>query len=141
MKGVDWGVLYNAYKDADLDFAWIEAETQRLILDDDVTNQKGIYPFILTGDEKHLNIRAFPAGMKQRVYEKQERKCKICDKSFDISDMEADHITPWSEGGKTEQKQLPDAMQEVQSGEISEMTDNKQDKPKRPRGETATRVP
>ncbi len=101
MKGVDWGSLYNQYKDADLDSALIEAETQRLVLNDDVTNQKGIYPFILTGEEKHLNIRAFTAGMKQRVYEKQAGKCKICDKSFDISDMEADHITPWSEDGKT----------------------------------------
>jgi hypothetical protein len=103
MKGGDWGSLYNAYKDADLDSARIEAETQRLLLDDDVTNQRGIYPYILTGEEKHLNIRAFTDGMKQRVYEKQAGKCKICEKSFDISDMEADHITPWSEDGKTEE--------------------------------------
>ncbi len=103
MKGVDWGSLYNAYKDADLDSARIEADTQRLILDDDVTSQRGIYPYLLTGEEKHLNIRAFTDGMKQRVYEKQAGKCKKCDKSFDISDMEADHITPWSEGGKTEE--------------------------------------
>ncbi len=101
MKGIDWGSLYNQYKDADLDSDWIESETQRLILDDDVTNQRGIYPYILTGDESKLNIRAFTDGMKQRVYEKQAGKCKRCGKSFDISDMEADHITPWSEGGKT----------------------------------------
>lgn len=101
MKGVDWGSLYNTYKDANLDPSEIEAETQRLILDDDVTSQRGIYPYILTGDEKHLNIRAFTDGMKQRVYERQKGKCVICGKSFDISDMEADHITPWSENGKT----------------------------------------
>ena len=103
MKGVDWGSLYNVYKDAELDSAWLESETQRLILDDDVSSQRGIYPYLLTGEERHLNIRAFTDGMKQRVYESQEGKCKICDKSFDISDMEADHITPWIEGGKTEQ--------------------------------------
>lgn len=101
MKGVNWGRLYNSYKDADLDPAAIEAETKRLLLDDDVENKKGIYPYILTGDEKHLNIRAFKPGMKQKVYELQERKCVICKKGFDISDMEADHILPWSEGGKT----------------------------------------
>ena len=39
--------------------------------------------------------------MKQRVYEKQVRHCAICIKPFGIDDMEADHITPWSEGGKT----------------------------------------
>ena len=101
MKGVDWGSLYNKYKDAALDPSAIEAETARLILDDDVENKRGIYPYILTGDEKHLNIRAFKAGMKQKVYEMQAGKCAICDKAFHISDMEADHITPWSEGGKT----------------------------------------
>ena len=104
MKGVDWGVLYNAYKDEDLDPAWIEAETKRLLLDDDVENKKGMYPYILTGDEKHLNIRAFKDGMKQKVFEMQEGKCAICQKEFDISDMEADHITPWSEGGKTNEE-------------------------------------
>lgn len=104
MKGVDWGALYNDYKDADLDPSQIEAETQRLIFDDDVENKKGIYPYILTGDEKHLNIRAFRDGMKQKVYEAQAGKCAICKNEFDISDMEADHITPWSEGGKTEEE-------------------------------------
>jgi len=103
MKGVDWGVLYNAYKDEELDTVEIEKETSRLILDDDVENKKGIYPYILTGDEKHLNIRAFKAGMKQKVYEMQDGKCAVCKKEFDISDMEADHIKPWSEGGKTEE--------------------------------------
>lgn len=104
MKGVDWGGLYNTYKDEDLDSARIEEETKRLILDDDVENKKGIYPYILTGDEKHLNIRAFKAGMKQKVYEMQDGECAICKKAFDISDMEADHIKPWSEGGRTEEE-------------------------------------
>ncbi len=103
MKGVDWGALYNAYKDADLDPVAIEAETARLILDDDVENKKGIYTYILTGDEKRLNIRAFKPGMRQKVYELQSGKCAICKNEFAISDMEADHITPWSEGGKTEE--------------------------------------
>ena len=103
MKGVDWGILYNAYKDEDIDPVAIESETKQLILDDDVTSQKGIYPYILTRDEKHLNIRAFTDGMKQRVYEKQGGICNICGKPFDISDMEADHITPWSEGGKSQE--------------------------------------
>ena len=103
MKGVDWGTLYNEFKDADLDPVAIEEETARLVLDDDVENKKGIYRYILTGDESVLNIRAFKPGMKQKVYEIQNSKCVICKNEFDISDMEADHITPWSEGGKTEQ--------------------------------------
>ncbi|MDD9956996.1 MAG: DUF262 domain-containing protein [Anaerolineaceae bacterium] len=103
MKGVDWGGLYKDHGDKPLDPAAIEAETARLVLDDHVTSHKGIYPYILTRDEKHLNIRAFDAGMKQRVYEAQKCICPICKEKFELSGMEADHITPWSEGGKTEE--------------------------------------
>ncbi len=104
MKGVDWGSLYNTYQDENIDSEWVEAETKRLLLDDDVENKKGIYPYLLTRDERHLNIRAFKPGMKQIVYEKQAGKCVICQQPFDISDMEADHITPWSEGGPTDEE-------------------------------------
>ena len=101
MKHVDWGSLYNAYKDADLNADEIEKETARLVFDDDVQRKPGIYPYILTREEKYLNIRAFSDSMKQKVYEKQSGICVICDDEFTIKDMEADHITPWSEGGKT----------------------------------------
>ena len=101
MKSVDWGPLHDAYKDAAVDPEAIEDETQRLIADEDVQKQSGIYPYILTRDEKYLNIRTFPMAIKQRVYEKQDGKCSICKKPFDIRRMEADHITPWSEGGST----------------------------------------
>ena len=100
-KGVDWGLLYNNYKDADLDPNKIEQETARLMKDDDVTRQQGIYPYILTRDEKHLNIRAFSDNVKQRVFEKQLGICRKCNNKFTIKEMEADHITPWSEYGKT----------------------------------------
>ena len=101
MKGVDWGLLYNEYKDAYFDPDEIEVETARLIFDDDVTRKGGIYPYILTDEEKHLNIRAFSDSMKQKAYEKQSGICVICKDEFTIAEMEADHITPWSEGGKT----------------------------------------
>ena len=98
MKGVDWGSLYNDFRDADLDADEIERETARLVFDDDVTRKAGIYQYILTREEKELNIRAFSDGMKQKVYEKQKGICARCDKEFTIKEMEADHITPWSEG-------------------------------------------
>ena len=101
MRGVDWGLLYNNFRDADLDADEIEQETARLIRDDDVTRNAGIYPYILTRDEKHLNIRDFSDGMKQKVYEKQSGICVICKDKFTLEKMEADHITPWTEGGKT----------------------------------------
>ena len=101
MKGVDWGTLYNCHKDEKLDPGKIEEETEKLFLDEDVTNQSGIYPYILTCKEKCLNIRAFPDPIKQRVYEKQSGKCKVCKQEFELSEMEADHIIPWLKGGKT----------------------------------------
>ena len=100
MKGVDWGPLYDNHKDAPLDPAAIE-EVACLIADDEVQKQAGIYPYVLTRDERHLNLRVFPKDVKQRVYEKQNGKCARCGEAFDLSKMEADHITPWSEGGKT----------------------------------------
>jgi hypothetical protein len=101
MKGVAWGVLYNKYKDVVYDTKAIEEETAKLIADDDVEKNSGIYAYILTRDERHLGIRTFSDSVKQKVYEKQGRKCVICKKEFDISEMEGDHITPWKDGGKT----------------------------------------
>ncbi len=101
MKSVDWGALYDRYKDAQLDTDEIEDETQRLILDDDVTKKSGIYPYILTRDERNLSIRAFTEDMKQKACTLQNGSCKHCGKRFAISEMEADHIIPWVEGGRT----------------------------------------
>ena len=70
------------------------------MIDDDVTNKKGIYFYVLTRNEKYLNIRAFTESQKRSAYEKQNGICKNFGKHFDIKEMEADHITPWHAGGK-----------------------------------------
>lgn len=101
MKGIKWGILYNKYKDTKLDAKELEAKVSKLIEDDDVSNKKGIYEFVLDGEEKHLNIRAFSDAMKHGAYERQKGICPHCKKIFKIDEMEADHITPWHEGGKT----------------------------------------
>ena len=101
MKGVDWGGLCGQLKDESLDPEGLEADVVRLMIDDDVTKKAGIYPYLLTGEEKHLNIRAFSDAMKQKAFEIQSGICRSCAKAFEMPDMEADHITPWSEGGKT----------------------------------------
>lgn len=101
MKGVDWGGLYNKYKDEKYDTNIIEKDTAKMILDDDVQKKSGIYPYILTCDEKYLSIRSFSDSVKQKVYEIQKGKCVVCGNHFEISEMEGDHITPWHEGGKT----------------------------------------
>lgn len=102
MKGIDWGILYNKYKDKTLDPAQLETEIKRLILDDDVTNHRGIYEYLLSGNEKSLNLRAFSDAIKLATYERQNHKCAFCGGHFEFEQMEGDHIKPWSKGGKTE---------------------------------------
>ena len=101
MKGVEWGRLYNKYKDVVYVAQEIEEKTLKLIDDDEVQSLKGIYEYILTGEEKHLNLRQFDDKTKRKVFEKQKGKCVWCKKPFEFEGMEADHITPWHEGGKT----------------------------------------
>jgi ABC-type cobalamin/Fe3+-siderophores transport system ATPase subunit len=93
--------LYNEFKGKKLDVKKLEKEVAILMQDDDVSNKKGIYEYVLNGNERALNIRAFTDKMKRESYERQKGKCKFCKKEFDISEMEADHIKPWHEGGKT----------------------------------------
>ena len=104
MKGVEWGTLYNEYKDEKFDTEKIEDEITKLLLDDNISKYSGIYTYILTRNEKYLSIRAFTDAMKLKVYEKQEGYCVECGNHFEISEMEADHITPWREGGKTNEE-------------------------------------
>jgi len=101
MKGIAWGDLYNVFKDHELDPKTLEATISGLMEDEDVTNKKGIYSYVLDGKEKHLNIRAFSNNQKREAYERQKGKCPVCKEHFEIDEMEADHITPWHEGGKT----------------------------------------
>ncbi|MDR2593483.1 MAG: DUF262 domain-containing protein [Fibromonadaceae bacterium] len=101
MKGINWGNLYNNFKDKKFNSNDLEKQIKKLIDDDDVTSKKGIYEYLIDGEEKHLSIRSFTDKEKLKVYEKQDGICKKCGKKFKIEEMEADHITPWSLGGKT----------------------------------------
>lgn len=101
MKGIDWGPLYDAHKNKVLDTAVLETRVKELMLDDDVQAKKGVYAYVLDGDERHLNIRAFSPQQKRAAYERQDGNCITCHVHYDIEEMEGDHITPWCEGGKT----------------------------------------
>jgi hypothetical protein len=101
MKGLPWGDYYNRFKDKPLDAAILETEIKKLMQDDDVTKKSGIYEYVLSRQERCLNIRSFTDTMKREVYERQNGICIICTKHFEMGQMESDHITPWHEGGKT----------------------------------------
>jgi hypothetical protein len=112
MKGIEWGPLYDQFKDGLFDTKELEARVTMLMKNDDVTSRKGIYAYVLTGDERHLSIRQFSDNDKRAAFERQEGRCargthclspgnSAGDKVFDIGEMEADHIIPWSKGGRT----------------------------------------
>ena len=106
MKGIEWGFLYNEFKDHNCDSKKLEEEIAKLMQDEDVTKKSGIYEYLLTGSERVLNIRAFSANQKREAYERQKGicanpRCPEKEKHFEIEEMEADHIKPWHEGGKT----------------------------------------
>lgn len=114
MRGLPWGPLYDTYGKETYDTDKLEAEIAALIQDDDVERNKGVYEYVLDRNPKHLSIRSFTASQRRVIYERQRGRCangtKCKDPSnsdgkkvFDLKDMDADHIVPWSKGGRTEE--------------------------------------
>ena len=101
MKGVDFGTLYNQFKDKEFNSKKLGEEIAKLMQDDEVQKKSGIFPYVLTRDEKYLNLRSFSDSQKREAYERQKGICPVCKKYFEIDEMEGDHIDPWHEGGKT----------------------------------------
>lgn len=101
MNGVEWGYLYNAHKDDTLDPKEVQKQIAALMEDDEVQKKSGVYEYILTGERKTLSLRTFAERDKITLYSRQKGLCAICGKPFDIKEMHADHIIPWSKGGRT----------------------------------------
>ncbi len=107
MKGIEWGLLYNRFKGAELDPASLERQIKALLIDDEVISKKGVYTYVLTGEEKYLSLRAFTTAQKREAYDRQGGICSDCQAAgkakvhYDFDEMDADHITPWSRGGRT----------------------------------------
>lgn len=98
----DWGRLYDEHhKRPDLHPTQLAAEADVLFADEEVQRKPGIYEYLLTRDEKHLNLRTFSDADKRTAYERQGGRCAVSGEHLDIGDMHADHITPWSKGGRT----------------------------------------
>lgn len=101
MKGLNWAELYDKYRTETLNTEELERRISALIRDGEIQKQTGIIPYVLTGDERHLDLRSFPEDIKLAVWERQSHICPICGKEFDFEFMEGDHITPWRERGRT----------------------------------------
>lgn len=103
MKGLPWGILYNKYGKDVHDPSELESKISKLMQDDDVTKRTGIYEYLLSDDDRKLSLRAFTPAQKRRAFEKQAGVCPMCELGVvhAFEDMEADHIVPWSKGGRT----------------------------------------
>ena len=107
MKGLPWGIYYNRYHKNTYNPIALEQEIATLMADEDVTKKNGIYKYVLekaigNDDPSVLGIRAFSDSQKRTAYEQQGGVCPHCGKKYEYEEMEGDHITPWSKGGKTE---------------------------------------
>jgi hypothetical protein len=122
MRGLEWGRLYETYHKNSYDPKKVSEEVHKLYADPYVKNRKGIFEFIFGGmkDTKLLDVRVFDEATKKAVYAEQTKKakaegksnCPFCaighdankNKIWGFGDMDADHVSAWSKGGKSDIK-------------------------------------
>jgi len=120
MRGLEWGRLYETYHNTAYDPAKVSQQVHSLIEDPYIKNRKGIFEYILGGsvDTRLLDVRVFDDATKKAVYSKQTAlakdkglsNCPLCaigpdankNKIWNLSDMDADHVSAWSKGGTTD---------------------------------------
>lgn len=125
MRGLDWGVLYDTYHKNSYNPQAVDKIVKQLVADDEVTKNSGIYEYVLSGQNKPelLSLRSFSVVDKKAKYAEQTNyakkkgisNCPDCvsdasrhneTKIWNYSQMEGDHVIPWSKGGKTERDNL-----------------------------------
>lgn len=122
MRGLEWGQLYEKYHARSYDPAKVSGEVQKLYTDLYVKSKKGIFEYILGGriDTKLLDVRIYDDVTKKSVYATQtnyaktrgKSNCPLCaighcankDRIWNLTEMDADHVTAWSKGGATDIK-------------------------------------
>ena len=101
----DWGYLYNQYHNNEYDIDELNEKFEFILAnsgkDGEIQAKKPVILYLFDGKEKHLSLRAFNDVDKHKKYVEQKGICPICGQHFEEKEMEGDHITPWSEGGKT----------------------------------------
>lgn len=78
MKGLEWGRLYETYKNTPYNPEKVSEQVKNLYSDPYVKNKKGIFEYVLGGrlDKKLLDIRIFDDVTKRKVYQEQTRQAK-----------------------------------------------------------------
>ncbi|AWB96268.1 HNH endonuclease [Agromyces badenianii] len=120
MRGLAWGRLYEAFHTTAYDPAKIDAGVKRLIGDPFVHSRKGIFEYLLGGEQcpELLEVRLFDDKTKKLVYQQQtdaatksgKSNCPLCavgenankSRIYKQNEMDADHVAAWSKGGATD---------------------------------------
>jgi 5-methylcytosine-specific restriction endonuclease McrA len=124
MRGLEWGRLYETYHSQSYNPSKIDARVEELRADPAVQAAKGIYEYLLGGQKQTqlLSIRLFDDNMKRAAYTQQtnaataknESNCPLCAlgndnnkiRIYTLKEMDADHVTAWSNGGSTDLSNL-----------------------------------
>lgn len=105
MLGLPWGILYNKYHGNIYDANEVERKVNELMANEEVTEKRGVYEYILSGEDENLacrlSKRTFSNADKRTAYERQNGICPITGVYVPFDEMQADHIVPWWKGGTT----------------------------------------
>ena len=100
---VEWGILYNKYHTKTVSPREVQKRVDELMENPEITKKSAIFEYVFSGDEKILSPRTFDDATKRSKFEEQEHKCAYCGNEIpDLKSAHAEHIVPWSKGGKTE---------------------------------------
>ena len=125
MLGLDWGALYKQYHANAYDSEALEEKIKTLMEDDEVTEKKGVYEYVLSNESedvaKKLSKRTFSNSDKRTVYERQGGICPHCGGHYEFNEMAGDHIIPWWRGGKTVIDNLQMLCTKCNSGKAGKM--------------------
>lgn len=121
MRGLEWGDLYERFHTQPYSARAVNARVDALRVDGAVHNARGVYEYVLGGEEhpELLQIRMFDDRIRKAVYERQKAdakvrgvsNCPLCavgtnankTKIYAMKEMDADHVTAWSKGGATDE--------------------------------------
>ncbi len=119
MKGLEWGRLYREYSSTPYNPKTLSQEVNQLLEDPFIERRRGIWEYLLSNKSKPelLEVRVFDKVKVAAAYASQTAKaeeegtsnCPLCavghsansKRIYSRKEMDADHVTPWSKGGKT----------------------------------------
>jgi hypothetical protein len=119
MCGLEWGRLYETYHNTPYSVDLITDRVRSLQADEYIKCPRNIYEYVLSGEKEKrlLEIRIFEESTKRAAYKRQTdfakktgiSNCPLCaigdnankTRIYNLSEMDADHVTAWSKGGAT----------------------------------------